>query len=58
MKIINWNVGRPTKNKAKQIVEKFIELDADIVVLTETNSAIDLGSNYIQISSDFIEQDF
>lgn len=58
MKIINWNVGRPTSNKAIQISEKLIELDADIVVLTETSSLIDLGSSYNYFSTDFIEQDF
>lgn len=58
MKIINWNVGRPSINKVKSITEKLIELNADIVVLTETSSLIDLGSNYNYLSTDFIEQDF
>jgi hypothetical protein len=58
MKIINWNVGRPTSNKAIQITEKLIELDADIVILTETNSTINLGQNYKFASTEFIEQDF
>lgn len=58
MKIINWNVGRPTTNKVKSITENLIELNADIVVLTETNCSIDLGSSYNYFSTDFIEQDF
>ncbi len=58
MKIINWNVGRPSVNKVKRITEKLIELNADIVVLTETSSVIDLGSSYNYFSTDFIEQDF
>lgn len=58
MKIINWNVGRPSTNKIKSITEKLIELNSDLVVLTETSSLIDLGSNYNYLSTDFIEQDF
>ncbi len=46
MKIINWNVGRPSTNKVKSITEKLMELNADIVLLTETNSIIELGSVY------------
>lgn len=58
MKIINWNVGRPSDNKVKSITEKLIELNADMVVLTETSSLIDLGSTYNYLSTDYIEQDF
>lgn len=58
MKIINWNVGRPSANKVKSITEKLMELNADIVVLTETSTLIELGSIYNYISTDFIEQDF
>jgi len=58
MKIINWNVGRPSNNKIKRISEKLSELNADIVVLTETSSLIDLSSSYNYYSTDFIEQDF
>lgn len=58
MKIINWNVGRPSNNKIKSITEKLIELNADIVVLPETSSLIDLGSNYNYLSTDYIEHDF
>lgn len=58
MKIINWNVARPSANKVKSITEKLMELKADIVVLTETSTLIDLGSAYNYFSTDFIEQDF
>ena len=58
MKILNWNVGRPSANKVKSITEKLMELNADIVVLTETSSVINLGSAYNYHSTDFIEQDF
>jgi hypothetical protein len=40
MKIINWNVGRPSKSKDEKNLEKLNELDADIIILTETNSSI------------------
>ncbi len=58
MKIINWNIGRPSANKIKNITEKLIELEGDLVVLTETSSLIDLGSNYNYLSTDYIEHDF
>ncbi len=58
MKIINWNVGRPSGNKSIQIIEKLIELNGDIVVLTETNSGIKLPSNYLHVHTDLLPVNF
>ena len=53
LKIINWNVGRPTKNKCNKILDKLNELGGDIVILTETNSSINLKS-YDLVSTDLL----
>jgi endonuclease/exonuclease/phosphatase family metal-dependent hydrolase len=47
-KIANWNLERP-KNGTKKIklaLDKIREVDADIIVLTETSKAVDLSKNY------------
>jgi hypothetical protein len=54
MKIINWNVGRPTANKSQQITDKLNQLDGDILILTETNSTIIPLANYHHISTDLL----
>lgn len=48
MKIINFNIERLLiLSKLKQVIELIKTYDADIIVLTETNSTlIDLGENY------------
>ncbi len=48
MKIATWNLERPTKNgrKTPGIMQYLIELNADILVLTESNEFIDLGEEY------------
>ncbi|MDB5202897.1 MAG: endonuclease/exonuclease/phosphatase family protein [Ferruginibacter sp.] len=48
MKIATWNIERPSPNghKSPNIVEYLQKLNADILVLTETNECIDLGSAY------------
>lgn len=51
MKIINWNVGRPTNNKCERILTTLEEQDGDILVLTETNSSIHPGKHYNLIST-------
>lgn len=45
MKILTWNLQRP-KYKNQLILDKLQEFDADIIVLTETSSFINLGENY------------
>ena len=51
MKIINWNVGRPTKNKGERILEELNKRDADILILTETNSNIKPQGEYHEVST-------
>lgn len=54
MKIATWNIERPTKNgkTTKEIISFLRKLNADILVLTETNDFIDLGADYnVQHSS-------
>jgi endonuclease/exonuclease/phosphatase family metal-dependent hydrolase len=48
MKIATWNIERPTKSgkKSKEIISFLRDLNADILVLTETNDFIDLGPDY------------
>jgi endonuclease/exonuclease/phosphatase family metal-dependent hydrolase len=48
MKIDTWNIERPEKDSTRltQIQEILVSLDADILILTETNKFIDLGSQY------------
>ena len=50
MKIATWNLQRLDKNKTGTILEKLSEIDADIFVLTETNTCIRLD-NYNSIST-------
>ena len=45
MKILTWNLERPKKAN-QDILEKLAELDADVLILTETNSAINPGEKY------------
>ena len=58
MKIINWNVGRPTANKSRQITDKLNQLDGDILILTETNSTIIPLGNYHHISTDLLPNNY
>lgn len=54
MKIATWNLNRPKAGSwlLKPKIEATLrELDADVVVLTETNAAIDLGKEYHYIFS-------
>lgn len=52
MKIATWNIERFQSRFQKQILETIQEIDADILVLTETFSSIELnGYEYIKTSS-------
>ena len=51
MKIVTWNLERLQKNKNEAILSKLTELDADILILTETDSRINLGENYSSFST-------
>ncbi|WP_297868876.1 hypothetical protein [uncultured Flavobacterium sp.] len=46
MKILTWNVQRLEKNENKKIAAKLYGFGADIIVLTETSSILNLGENY------------
>lgn len=48
MKIATWNIERPNKatKRIPLILHCLKEVDADILVLTETNELIDLGNDY------------
>ena len=57
LKIATWNLQRPKAGSWKntpKILEKIREINADIWVLTETNTAISPGDNYTSISSTLI----
>jgi endonuclease/exonuclease/phosphatase family metal-dependent hydrolase len=53
MKIATWNLERPSypSDKLSKIQEILISLDADILILTETNKNIRLGPIYHQYHS-------
>ena len=49
MKIATWNIERPndsSKSRNANIIEELNEVDADILILTETNTIINPGSAY------------
>ena len=47
-KISTWNIDRPSPKTKKTglVIEKILEVNSDIIVLTETSSAVDLSSIY------------
>lgn len=57
MKILTWNIERP-KRENKLIIEKLKEYNADIIILTETNAAIKLDSQYSFISTETLTEGF
>lgn len=57
MRIATWNLQRLDKRKNQLILDKLIDINADILVLTETNSIIQLD-NYTCISTDLLPTDF
>lgn len=58
MKILTWNLQRLEKNKSESILAKFAALDADILILTETDSKINPGELYSSISSKSLSKNF
>jgi exonuclease III len=60
MKIATWNIERPTRNgqKSTAIVDYLKKLNADILVLTETNEFINLGTEYELFHTDIFSGDF
>ena len=57
MRIANWNLQRLDKRKNQLVLDKLVDINADILVLTETNSIIQLD-NYTCISTDLLPTDF
>lgn len=57
MRIATWNLQRLDKRKNQQILDKLTDINADIIVLTETNSIIQLN-NYNCVSTDLLPTDF
>ena len=57
MRIATWNLQRLDKKKNQLILDKLVDINADILVLTETNSIIQLD-NYTCISTDLLPTDF
>jgi exonuclease III len=57
MRIATWNLQRLDKRKNQQILEKLTDIDADILVLTETNTVIKLD-NYNCVSTDLLPIEF
>lgn len=54
LKVATWNLGRPkfaSKAKNDSILKRLREVDADILVLTETNACIDLSDSYTSFST-------
>lgn len=57
MKIATWNIERLIKRKNQLVLDKLADINADILVLTETNSIIQL-ENYMCISTYPLPADF
>ncbi|MCW5924484.1 MAG: endonuclease/exonuclease/phosphatase family protein [Saprospiraceae bacterium] len=57
MRIATWNLERLDKRKNQLILDKLVDINADILVLTETNSLIQLD-NYSCISTDLLPTEF
>ena len=60
MKIATWNVERPRKNgkKTPEILKELKIINADIFVLTETDTCIDLGDEYFVAHTEKDTQDY
>jgi len=57
MKIATWSLERLARRKNQAILDKLQEVDADILILTETSSAIGLD-NYNCASTNFLPNFF
>jgi exonuclease III len=57
MKIATWNLERLIKRKTKLVIDKLVDINADILILTETNSIIQL-ENYTCISTSHLPTNF
>lgn len=57
MKIINWNVGRPSAQRAEPIKKELLSREADIIVLTETANHIELTETYNLVQTNTLSPD-
>ena len=57
MRIATWNLERLIKRKNQLVLDKLVDINADILILTETNSIIQL-ENYSCISTDHLPTNF
>ena len=58
MKILTWNVKRLEKKENEKILAKLCEFGADIIVLTETSSILNLGENYNCVSTETLTENY
>jgi len=60
MKIATWNLERPKKTgpRLQQQIKCLKEIDADILILTESNEAVFLGDDYNYFNTDILEESF
>lgn len=60
MKIATWNIERPEKTGARvqHLINCLKEIDADILILTESNEAVLFGSDYNYFHTDILEELF
>ena len=59
LKIVSWNLMRPNSQTVSRnifFIETLKEINPDIVILTETNSIIDLGDEYSTLSTDILPE--
>lgn len=57
MKILTWNLERPKKSD-ELVLAKISEFNADILILTETNSLINPGKEYAFVATKTLEKGF
>ena len=57
MKILTWNLERPKKFD-ELVLAKISEFNADILILTETNSLINPGKEYSFVETKILEKGF
>ena len=60
MKIATWNIERPKKTgiRVPKIIEHLKNVDPDILILTETNTAVHLGEEYNYFHSEILHESF
>jgi len=60
MKIATWNLERPTKTSKRNpaIIDCLLKIDADILILTETNEYINFGDRYNYYHSARLEEPY